>query len=801
MDGGRYRIIRPLGKGGMGAVYLAENLQAFGREVVIKEMLDYFDPTDPGQAERARRRFEAEARMLAALKHPAVPDIYGYFTQGGRNYLVMEFIVGENLETGVTHRDRDGRLIPALPYREKQALHYGVQICDLLDYLAGRKDPDTGEPRPVIHRDIKPANILRDPDTDRVWLVDFGTAKARIAKRGGSPAVPTGQPSSDSESVYGTVGYAPPEQYLGESEPRSDVYALAATLYHLLTNDDPRDHPFQFDRLDGLPLKVRLALRNALVQDVPLRSTAAEFKVGLTSALPDRPKPETQPLVFPEGNTARKLGDVPGLARRYWDYTRDVLYSGDLEHWLRRSLHNPVVADTAKRVTTASLDQDAGLDSFLRELDPNFPSGRLKLAHTSIDMGTVTTSRGATASVTLSNDGRGYSHGSVSSSAGWLREADGCFGVKPNGKTQLEIEADTSQLAPGKEYGESLTLTPADGSKPLRLEVRLAVAVPHVSFSPERLVFDLTSTDVTPQQLNLTNTGSDKVECTLTRDEHWLLVRPKTLTLPAGQGAQVTIVVRPDRLPPISRPRASLTITPSHGPAASVPVQVITGRRSVARRLFFPALVVGLSVLTAWAGLQFFSNGPLRSILAPADPTPVPFSAEELDNEMVHVGTFAMDRYEITNLQYTRYDPDHTYATGEAMLPVVNIIWEDARLYCASLGKSLPDEADWELAAAGHEDWMYPWGFEGDRSRLNSADNPDTQGLMPIGMFPSGVTPSGIYDLLGNASEWVIGSPAHPQTHRGGSWRDAGLTNSRDFWESPGLAAETIGFRCIKHDE
>ncbi len=801
MDGGRYRIIRPLGKGGMGAVYLAENLQAFGREVVIKEMLDYFDPTDPGQAERARRRFEAEARMLAALKHPAVPDIYGYFTQGGRNYLVMEFIVGENLETGVTHRDRDGRLIPALPYREKQVLHYGVQICDLLDYLAGRKDPDTGEPRPVIHRDIKPANVLRDPSTDRVWLVDFGTAKARFAKRSGSPTVPAGRPSSDSESIYGTVGYAPPEQYLGESEPRSDVYALAATLYHLLTNDDPRDHPFQFDRLDGLPLKVRLALRNALVQDVPLRSAAAEFKAALTSALPDQSKPETQPLVFPEGNTARKLGDVPGLARRYWDYTRDVLYSGDLEHWLRRSLHNPVVAETAKRVTTGSLDQDAGLDSFLRELDPNFPSGRLKLARTSIDMGTVTTSRAASASVTFSNVGRGYSHGTVSSSAGWLREADGRFGVKPNGKAQLEINADTSQLAPGKEYRESLTLTPADGSKPLRLEVELAVAVAHVSFSPERLIFDLTSADVTPQQLNLTNTGSDKVECTLTRDEHWLLVRPKTLTLPAGQGAQVTIVVRPDRLPPTSRPRTSLTITPSHGPAASVPVQVIAGRQSVAGRLFIPALVAGLIVLAVWVGSQLFSSGPLRLILAPAEPTPASISAEELDSETVHVGAFALDRYEITNLQYARYDPGHTYASGEALLPVVNITWEDARLYCASLDKSLPDEADWELAAAGHEDWMYPWGFESDRSRLNSADNPDTQGLMPIGMFPSGATPSGIYDLLGNASEWVIGSASHPQTHRGGSWQDAGLTNSRDFWESPGHAAETIGFRCARHDE
>ena len=98
MDNGRYRVTKPLGKGGMGAVYLAENLQAFGREVVVKEMLDYFDPNQPEEVERARRRFEDEARTLAALKHPAVPDIYGYFSEAGRNYLVMEFVVGESFQ-------------------------------------------------------------------------------------------------------------------------------------------------------------------------------------------------------------------------------------------------------------------------------------------------------------------------------------------------------------------------------------------------------------------------------------------------------------------------------------------------------------------------------------------------------------------------------------------------------------------------------------------------------------------------------------------------------------------------------
>jgi serine/threonine protein kinase len=794
MDNGRYRIIRPLGKGGMGAVYLAENLQAFGREVVIKEMIDYFDPADPQQVERARQRFEQEARILAALKHPGVPDIYGYFSQGGRNCLVMEFIVGENLRTGVTHRDSEGNLVPALPYTQEQIIHFGVQLCDLLDYLASRRDPDTAEPWPVIHHDIKPANIIRDPETDRVWLVDFGAARTRL----GTPSPDQLGPTPDQESVYGTVGYAPPEQYHGESEPRSDVYALAATLYHLLTNDDPRDHPFEFDQVTGLPFKLRLALTNALAQDVQVRSTAAEFKAALASCLPDQPAGEAQPLAFPEHKAAHKLGDIPQLAQEYWDYTRDILYSGDMEHWLRRSLHNPVVAETAKRITTTSLDQDAGLDSFLRELDPRFPSGRLRLVQHSLDLGIVPTNQKAVGTVTLSNSGQGYGHGLISSSANWLREADDRFSVSPGGSDQLVVEADTSGLSPGKKYRETLTLRPADGSKPLHLDVVLRVAEPRIMFSPERLVFDITQGDAAVQEVSFTNTGGDKVTCSVTRDEQWLLVRPKDLELPAGQGAKTIVTIRSDRLPPLPRPRAHLTLTPSHGPVITIPVQVVAARRVLSGRLLVALLAVVLVALLAWGGVTLLRDGRLDSIGGPAEPPLSASTAEELDAKMVQVNGFKMDRYEVTNLQYRRYNPAHPVDPGDEMLPAVNVTWDEARSYCQWAGKRLPTEAEWELAAGGDEGWTYPWGEETDHSRLNSADNRDSSGLMAVDSFPAGSTPGGIYNLLGNASEWVLGSPEHPQTHRGGSYQDSGLTNSRDFWANVDFSAGTVGFRCVQ---
>ena len=235
MKGGTYRIVQPLDKGGMGALYLAEDVGAFNRLCVIKEMLDYFDdPYNLQEIAKARQRFEDEARVLATLKHSGIPDIYTFFSEQGRNYIVMQFVEGENLEQRLT---REG------PQKREDVARWGVQVCKVLEYLAWM------QPNPVVHHDIKPANLILDKNSGEVRLVDFGTAKARLTLQ------PGGKVGLQKSSIYGTVGYAPPEQYLGRSEPRSDVYALAATMYHLLTGDDPRDHPFNFPQLAGLPSK------------------------------------------------------------------------------------------------------------------------------------------------------------------------------------------------------------------------------------------------------------------------------------------------------------------------------------------------------------------------------------------------------------------------------------------------------------------------------------------------------------------------------------------------------------------
>lgn len=195
----RYTVARPLSKGGMGAIYLVQDSSVFHKQRVLKEMLDYVDPADyPDQAayqravQHAHQRFEEEARTLASLKHRGIPDIMDYFSDGGRNYIVMEYVEGVDLEQRLTRSDDQGRRIAGQPYPVDDVMRYGVQVCKVLEYLASL-------PRPVVHQDIKPANLIVDRSGE-VRLVDFGTAKARLAVQ------PGGQVGLQKSSIYGTVG-------------------------------------------------------------------------------------------------------------------------------------------------------------------------------------------------------------------------------------------------------------------------------------------------------------------------------------------------------------------------------------------------------------------------------------------------------------------------------------------------------------------------------------------------------------------------------------------------------------------
>ena len=215
---GRYDIEQVLGIGGMSTVYRARDLRfsAVARYCAIKEMPDTSPDPRTGQIRLAN--FEREASLLATLSHPGIPKIYDFFSSNGRVYLVLEFIDGKDLETQL--EVRGGAMM------EEDVVNWAIQICDVLEYLHGH------QPQPIIFRDMKPSNIIVMPN-GKVTLIDFGIAKIfQSDKRG---------------TMIGTEGYAPPEQYRGLAEPRGDIYALGATMHHLLTNSDPRTQtPFTF---------------------------------------------------------------------------------------------------------------------------------------------------------------------------------------------------------------------------------------------------------------------------------------------------------------------------------------------------------------------------------------------------------------------------------------------------------------------------------------------------------------------------------------------------------------------------
>src|ERR1041384_5004754 len=206
---GRYRIVRQLGQGGMGAVYEAVD-ERLDTVVALKET--FF------AEERLRKQFEREARLLARLHHPALPRVSDHFNEGEGQFLVMQYIAGEDLAAMLAEKNG--------PFPEEEVLRWADQLCDALDYL------HTQDPQ-IIHRDIKPQN-LKLTARGQIVLLDFGLAK-------GSAGQMTAVTSS--ASIYGyTPNYAPLEQIQGKgTDPRSDIYALGATLFHLLTNLKPPD--------------------------------------------------------------------------------------------------------------------------------------------------------------------------------------------------------------------------------------------------------------------------------------------------------------------------------------------------------------------------------------------------------------------------------------------------------------------------------------------------------------------------------------------------------------------------------
>jgi len=214
----RYRIKQFISRGGMGSIYLAEDLRLEGRLCAVKEVrldLSLSDET----LDQTRAQFQREATVLARLDHPNLPKVSDFFSEEHSDYLVMDYVPGEDLRSLMLAARQQGEFLP-----EKEVLAWAGQIAGALSYMHSQ-DP------PILHRDIKPSNLKLTPN-GVVKLVDFGLVKILAAQEDTITIV----------QGRGTALYTPLEQYggdTGHTDVRSDVYALGGTLYHLLTNAAP----------------------------------------------------------------------------------------------------------------------------------------------------------------------------------------------------------------------------------------------------------------------------------------------------------------------------------------------------------------------------------------------------------------------------------------------------------------------------------------------------------------------------------------------------------------------------------
>jgi serine/threonine protein kinase len=262
---GRYRIERELGGGGQKLMYLAADQRLSNRLCALAEL------TPSARSLQAiaegKLMFGREAESLAKLGNIHIVQVYDYFDEADRCYLVEEYVPGQTLQQRIASRGRLG---------VGEMVEIALQVLDALEYLHGQTPP-------LVHRDLKPDNIMLAPQTsgaEVVKLIDFGIARHFQVQRG---------------TVHGTPGYAAPEQYRGMSEPRTDLYALGGVLHYALSGRDPQEHePFSFPPLASLradlPNPLCMLIDQALSSEADRRpSTAAQFKARLIAATSAKP--------------------------------------------------------------------------------------------------------------------------------------------------------------------------------------------------------------------------------------------------------------------------------------------------------------------------------------------------------------------------------------------------------------------------------------------------------------------------------------------------------------------------------
>jgi serine/threonine protein kinase len=328
--------MRTIGQGGMGAVYKAQDMKR-RTFCAIKEMSLSMVP--PPERAQAVQNFLTEAQMLSSLKHPNLPSVTGYFTEGPRHFLVMEYIEGMTLDEYLSRNNA--------PFSEARVLGWAKQLCDVLSYLHSQHPT-------IIFRDMKPGNIMVMRD-NRVKLIDFGIA--RFFRHTGS----------QDTQLLGTPGYAPPEQYgKAQTDERSDIYSLAMTLFQLMTNT-LSEKGFGLNDIHStypeisLPVARTLEKATALAPEGRFQSIEAFRRVLFSD----------NTFLFENGDQATTAQELAELCARYSDEAAAYIFNGEIETWLNK-IGNANLARKTREISAVHSDPEEAVNEFLQAvLGPN----------------------------------------------------------------------------------------------------------------------------------------------------------------------------------------------------------------------------------------------------------------------------------------------------------------------------------------------------------------------------------------------------------------------------------------------
>ena len=764
---GRYQIKSQLGRGGMGAVYEAYD-NVFDTTVALKEILvDLTKLTTPKQQQMVRNAFEREAKILAMVKHEAFPHVRDYFVEVDRQYLVMELVDGEDLASLLERRQA--------PFPLANVLHWSSQLLDALDYLHDLNPP-------VIHRDIKPQN-LKLTSRGKIKLLDFGIAKG---KESSAEATITNQ-----TFVAATLNYSPLEQILRVLDPtfqevitqrhdekstramshaadaRSDLYALGATVYHLLTNKLPID-----------------ALKRAL-----------EIWGG---------KPD--PLENPSAVNAEIPKEVSD-----W-----ILKAMEIEYENRFHTANEMLADLQSALESERNREDDAKNSEL------FAEQELKRAQLVEQQQNIEQERRRMEEDRRKMEEQQLRQAEINRKM--LQEAETKQKFAEQQVAEAEKRLSDSQ---GKDLGATLPLfsqenyfpqtslppTPPQQEQPPSSPFNQATQFVQPENIPQQTVMSApaskqTGSNFPPSMQTITSQNQSITDSILVDREPkktskaFLLVPIIGLILLfAGGGFGLWMLFKPSDEVVIAN---NNTPGDNKTPSNSSVNNSTTNSDS-------PTVPDGMVFVK---GAEF-TMGTDKGDIA------------EMPSHLKTVKSYFMDKYEVTRQDYEKCVTagnctaptiwkTGTYPAGTAKFPVVGVTYSQAVAYAKFVNKRLPTEEEWEFAARGTDKRTFPWGNTWEVGKANA--HGASKDFAEVGKF-SGTSPFGIYDMVGNAWEWTSSEfKPHPngklptdapkgdvRVIRGGSFESAdkfASTTYRVGWLAQG--AETYNqtsFRCVKDIE